>query len=164
MFKYLVLILMVLPSLAYGQDDQVVMDFGLGIFGTEGSGLSQVKFAKVGLEEDVWNALKQRFNVGAWLDSRGGGRSNSGFTGYQLGFEVTNDVLQASMWSGPCIISQPDIALGGIVQFNETIFLGVVDKDEDSIGVTYNHFSSAGLEMPNLGRDFLGLEIKFPIN
>lgn len=160
--KLLVLYLVFISSMAYAQDDQYVIDVGLGTFGTEGSSLSQVKFAKMGIQEDLWYALKQRFNGGGWLDSRGDGRTGSAFAGYQLGYEVSNSAFQASVFSGPCLITSPDSALGGIVQFNETIFFGIVDKDYDSIGVVYNHFSSAGLETPNLGRDFIGLEIKFP--
>jgi len=149
-------------SQVYAAQDQIVVDGGLGVFGTEGSSLSQVKFGKVGIQEDLWYNLKQRFNTGMWLDDRGGGRKSSGFGGYQVGYEVTNDVLQASIWSGPTLISSPDIALGGYFQFNETLYLGIVDKDRNSIGIAYNHFSSAGIETPNLGNDFIGLEIKFP--
>jgi hypothetical protein len=150
------------PVMAYGQSDQIIVDGGLGILNTEGSGLSQVKFAKFGLQEDLWGALKQRFNAGVWLDSRGDGHSSSTFSGYQLGFEVSNEVLQASIFSGPNLISSPDVALGGMFQMNESIFLGIKDSDCNSIGIVYNHFSSAGIEQPNLGKDFLGLEIKFP--
>jgi hypothetical protein len=151
-----------MTKVANAQQDQVVVDGGLGALGTKGDSLPQVKFAKVGVEEDLWYSLKQRFNVGEWLDSRGSDYSNSSFAGYQLGFEVKNDVLECSLFSGPSLITSPDNALGGILQFNETLFLGVVDKNDETIGVAYNHFSSAGLYTPNLGRDFLGLEIKFP--
>jgi hypothetical protein len=142
--------------------DTFFVDGGLGIFSTEGHSLSQTKFLKIGVQEDLWYALKQRFDGGFWLDTRGDGRTSSGFMGYQLGFEVKNDLFVGSIWSGPALISSPDIALGGIVQFNETIFFGIVDKSGDNIGIAYNHFSSAGLEMPNLGKDFIGLEIRFP--
>ncbi len=156
------LLLLLLTSLAYAQDDQIVTDVGLGIVGTKGSTLSQDKFARVGLQEDVWYDLKQRFNVGGWDDTRGGNYSSAAFAGYQLGFEVTNDVLQGSIWSGPSVISATDAMLGGPMQFNETLFFGIVDKQQSSIGVAYNHFSSAGIYTPNLGRDYLGLQLKFP--
>lgn len=160
--KKLTIALLFISSLAYAQNDQVVVDAGLGEFGTRGSSLSQVKFAKIGLQEDLWYSLKQRFNTGGWLDSRGSGYSSSALIGYQLGFEVKNDIFESSIFSGPTIISNQDSSLGGRIQFNESLFFGIVDKDSDSIGIAYNHFSSAGLEMPNLGRDFIGLEIKFP--
>jgi hypothetical protein len=143
-------------------EDQMVIDAGLGILGNKGPSLSQVKFAKIGYQETLWNALKQRFNGGGWLDSRGDGRTSSGFVGYQLGFEVQNDIFQASVWSGPGLISSPDVALGGPIQFNETIFFGIVNYRNESIGLAYNHWSSASLYAINQGRDFLGLEIKFP--
>ena len=145
-------------------DEQFFVDGGLGIFNTAGDTLPQVKFMKMGMQEDLWGPLKQRFVGGAWADSSGGGRMSGGFTGYQFAFEVTNSVLQASIASGPVLISTPDTSLGGVFQLNESIFLGVADKSHDSIGIVYNHFSSAGIEMPNLGKDYLGLEVKFPIS
>lgn len=160
--RKIVLILLLMNSLAWAAEDQVVIDAGLGQFGSKGSSLSQDKFAKISIEEDVWYNLKDKFNVGAWLDSRGQGYASSAFTGYQIGFEVTNSIFQSSVWSGPTFVSTPDRALGGRLQFNETVYFGIVDKDKNSIGIEYEHFSSAGLEMPNLGRDFLGLAIKFP--
>lgn len=164
MKKLLVLLLLPLfiGQVFAGERDQVVIDAGLGIFGTEGPSLSQVKFAKIGIEEDLWYALKQKFNGGGWLDSRGYGRSSSAFAGYQLGFEVENSLFEGSVWSGPTLISSPDIALGGYFQFNETVFFGIKDDRQESIGFAYNHFSCASLCAPNLGRDFMGLEIKFP--
>lgn len=142
--------------------DSLVLDAGLGVFSTEGYSISQVKFAKIALQEDLWYALKQRFSVGGWLDARGDGRQDSGFAGYQIGFEVANDVFESNIFAGPSAISTPDVALGGYLQFNESIFFGIKDKGGNSIGLDYNHFSSAGLEMPNLGRDFMALQIKFP--
>lgn len=160
MYKLIILIGLLLSTSAFA--DEVIMDVGLGAFDTRSDNISQVKLAKVGIQEDVWYNLKQRFNVGGWVDQRGQGFGNSAFAGYQLGFDVRNDVFDASIFSGPTLISGTDELLGGHFQFNETMFLGIVDKNDNAIGIAWNHFSSAGLEMPNLGRDFLGLEIKFP--
>jgi len=140
---------------------ELAIDGGVGVFNSGKNSLSESKFLRFGLEEPVWYALKQRFNLGFWLDDKGHGRASSGFAGYQIGFEVTADTLEASVWSGPALITTPDIYLGGPLQFNETIFLGIHDKAGETLGVAYNHFSSAGIEMPNIGRDFLGLEIRF---
>lgn len=156
-------ILILFSSIAHAKGDEILLDAGLGAFSTEGYSLSQVKFAKIGLQEDLWYSLKQRFNVGGWLDNRGQGRTSSAFGGYQIGFDVENDVFEASVFTGPSLISSTDVALGGILQFNETVFLGIRDKSGDTIGMAYNHFSSAGLESPNLGKDFMCLEVKFPL-
>ncbi len=157
------LLLILVSSIAHAKGDELLLDAGLGAFSTEGYSLSQVKFAKIGLQEDLWYSLKQRFNVGGWLDNRGQGRTSSAFGGYQIGFDVQNDVFEASVFSGPSLISSPDVALGGIAQFNETVFFGIKDKAGETIGMAYNHFSSAGLEMPNMGKDFMCLEIKFSL-
>jgi hypothetical protein len=163
MKTYIILLSLLLVGTAYGGDDQIVTDVGLGSFGSRGASLSQDKFAKLGLQEELWNPFYQRFNVGGWLDTRGQGNSSAAFGGYQIGFEVTNDVFQGSVWTGPAVISGTDSELGGILEFNETIFFGVVDKNQDSIGVAYNHFSDASIESgPNRGRDYIGLEIKCP--
>lgn len=150
-------------NVAYGWgDDQLVTDAGLGILGSRGSSLSQDKFAKIGVQEELVGPFNERFNVGGWEDSRGVGYTSAAFGGYQVGYEVSNDIFQSSIWTGPSLITSTDGNLGGVLQFNETIFFGIVNKDHDSIGIAYNHFSSAGIEMPNFGRDYIGLEIKFP--
>ena len=148
-------------SSAFAEDDHIIVDAGLGIFSTEGKNLSQGKFAKFGLQQDIWYNLKQRYNVGAWLDSRDQQYKSSAFAGYQLGFQVDNDTYESSVFFGPNLITTPDAALGGHFQFNLSIFFGIKDRDGNAIGFGYNHFSSAGIEMPNLGRDYGCLEIKF---
>ncbi|CAM6003922.1 unnamed protein product [Sphagnum balticum] len=160
MKKYALLVALLVATPVFAQDEFLI-DAGLGAFSTIGDTLAQVKFGKIGLQEDLWYALKQRFNVGGWLDARDG-MANSGFAGYQLGFVVQNDIYEMSIFSGPSVITSPDTSLGGRFQFNETVFFGIKDKLGNSIGAAYNHFSSAGIEMPNLGKDFLCLEIKFP--
>lgn len=160
--KYLILLMFAFSIQSYAQDDQWAIDGGLGVFSTQGTSLSDVKFAKVGIQEDIWDAFKQRVSVGGWLDSRGSGYSGSAFGGYQLGFEVNNSVFQGGIFTGPTLISTTDKDLGGIFQFNDSINFGIKDDRGNVIGIVYNHFSSAGLESPNLGKDFMGLEIKFP--
>jgi hypothetical protein len=159
--KKLLLLVLLLTSLAHA--DELVLDGGLGVFDTKGTSISQNKYLKLGLQEDLWGAFKQRMNVGFWLDNRGAGYSNAGFVGYQIGFEVTNSVFQMSIFSGPTLISSTDSQLGGVFQFNETLFLGIVDKNGNAIGPVYSHFSSAGIEFPNQGRDYFGLLMKFPL-
>ena len=146
-----------------GARDDVFLELGLGSFSTEGKSVSQVKFGKVGVQEELWDSFKHRLNAGVWLDNRGVGHTNSAFTSYQLGFDVQNSLLEMAIFSGPALISSTDTSLGGYFQFNETLYFGIRDpRSNNSIGVSYNHFSSAGLESPNQGRDFIGLEIKFP--
>jgi hypothetical protein len=141
-------------------DSAFVLDTGLGIFNTQGDSVSQVKLLKFGYEETLWSNVKNRYNAGAWLDTRGNGYNSSAFIDYQLGFDVNNKVFDMSIWTGPALITSPDAELGGMFQFNETLFFGIIDRDKNTIGVSYNHFSSAGLEFPNQGKDFLSFGIR----
>lgn len=147
------------PSMA----SEFVIDGAVGVFHSGEKGLSESKMLKLGLEEPVWNALKQRFNVCMWLDNGGEGKTNSACVGYQLGFEVNSNDLTASIWSGPGLITSPDVLLGSPFEFNETAFIGIHNVIGETIGVSYNHWSDAGLTPINIGRDYFGVEIKFGI-
>jgi hypothetical protein len=118
--------------------------------------------ATIGLQKDLYNVFKQRYTVGGWVDNTGNGRLSSGLASAQLGFEVNRYGTVASIFFGPCLITTPDIYLGGYFQFMTDIHLALEDNKHNSMGVFYRHISSAGIEMPNDGRDLVGLEIKFP--
>jgi hypothetical protein len=156
-----VLVLLLLCSTAYAQDDQWVWNLGIGAFNSSKNSLSETKILTLGIQEDLWGPLKQRGTVGGWLDDAGNGRSGSALISGQLGFEVDRDGTVASVFFGPCLIGSPDIYLGGPFQFMTDLHLGIQDRDFNYIGIFYRHGSSGGLEMPNVGRDFVGLEIRF---
>lgn len=147
-------------SIAYA--DSVSIDTSIGVFNSGKRSLSESKLLRFGVEEYVWYNFKEKVNTGFWLDNAGDGRTGSAFISYQLGFNVHNSVFEMSLYTGPALISSSDIYLGGHFQFNDTAYFGICDVEGNSIGVSYNHFSSAGLEVPNIGRDFVGAEIKFP--
>lgn len=161
MCKYLLLIIFIFSFSSYAQEDQIVLDGGLGIFHSGERGLSETKLFSLGVQEDLWGPLKDRAIVGGWIDVTGAGKSSSAFAGGQLGFEVNRDGLVAGIFSGPTIISSPDVLLGGHFQFMDDLHLGIQDEHDNYFGVFYRHLSSAGLEMPNIGRDVIGIEIRF---
>jgi len=158
--KILIIVLLFSAS-AFAQEDQWVLNAGIGVFNSGKNSLSETKTVALGIQEDLWQALKQKFTVGGWLDDAGNGKKNSAFVSGQLGFEVNNNGLVGSVFSGPTLISTPDVLLGGRFQFMDDVHLGIQDHFNNYIGVFYRHLSSAGLEMPNIGRDLVGLEIRF---
>lgn len=159
--KKILFLLLLICSTAYAQDDQIVLDGGLGVFNSATKGLSETKMLTLGLQEDVWGPLKDRFIVGGWLDNSGNNKRNSALASYQLGFEVNRDGLIGGIFSGPTAISTTDELLGGHFQFMDDIHFGMEDKQGNYIGIIYRHLSSAGIEMPNIGRDVIGLELRF---
>lgn len=160
MTKFVFLFLFLFTA-AYAQDDQTILDGGVGVFNSGKTSLSETKMIAVGVQEDLWGALKDRAIVGGWLDNAGNGKSSSGFAGGQLGFEVNRDGLIAGIFSGPALISNTDVLLGGHFQFMDDLHIGIQDKQNNYIGIIYRHLSSAGLEMPNIGRDMVGIELRF---
>lgn len=95
--------------------------------------------------------------LGGWL---GGLGEQSWFIGAPVGLEVwiPNSGAYASAAVGPSRISHPDRILGGFGQFDCEFGLGL-KTERANLGLTWKHFSSAGLAMPNLGRDFIGLQV-----
>src|SRR5271165_660574 len=87
---------MLFSTLSYAQEDQTVIDIGVGISNSSGT-----RMGVIGLQEDLWGPIKQRFMVGGWLDNSGNGNSSSPLMGYQLGFEVNNNGLVMGVFSGP---------------------------------------------------------------
>lgn len=144
--------------MAYCQEDQLVFDGGIGDGNSYG-----MRAASVGVQEDLWFALKDRFTVGGWVDSSSG-KSSSFLGSTQLGFEVDNGGVLASIFSGPAMISNPDSLLGGYFQFMTDVHFGIQDKQSNYFGIMYRHISSAGIETPNIGRDIIGLELRTPFN
>lgn len=140
-----------------------VISFGFGVFGTANDGTSQVKIFRLSEEEDIWRPIKRRISGGIWADQRNDGNATSLFGTYQIGFHVEASQLEAALYTGPCLITTPDASLGGYFQFNHTLLLAIRDAAGNSIGVSYNHFSNAGLNKPNLGKDFAALELKIPL-
>ena len=150
-----------ISTISYAQDDQYIVDGGIGVFHSGQHSLSETKMFSLGIQEDLWGALKERGTAGFWLDNAGNGKKDSGFAAGQLGWEVNRDGLIVGAFAGPCLITSPDSLLGGVFQFMDSINLGVQDNDNNYIGVFYRHFSSAGIESPNQGRDLIGIEVRF---
>lgn len=147
---------------SYAEDDTIAVDVGLGIFHSAEGGLSETKMASLGIQETLWGALKDRATLGGFVDNGGNGKSSSAFGAGQLGFEViAPSGTVASIFSGPALISSPDTLLGGYFEFMEDVRLGIVDRKDNYVGVFYRHISDAGLTQVNIGRDIIGLEIRF---
>lgn len=106
------------------------------------------------------NIAKQWFvqpQAGGWTGGQG---LPSWFIAAPVGLQVwiPNTGAYATAAVGPSRISQPDNLLGGHWQFCPQFSLGL-KTELANIGVTWMHFSSAGLIQPNQGRDFIGIQM-----
>lgn len=105
-----------------------------------------------------------QLEAGAWFDNTGiDRRRSSALLGASLGIHVNAGYVYGQILFGPAWISSPDSALGGNFQFNNDVAFGIQDpKTETSVGFAYKHVSSAGIELPNRGRDFLMFRVSIP--
>lgn len=141
--------------------DDLVLDGGIGVLNSGKKSLSETKMLTLGIQGDLIGPLKDRAVIGGWLDNSGKGRTGSAVTSGQLGFEVNSGGLVAGIFTGPALISNPDVLLGGPFQFMDDLHIGIQDRSGYYIGLMYRHLSSAGIETPNIGRDIVSLELRF---
>lgn len=126
-------------------------------------GLGTTKSLFVSYQDRFVGPLIEQYEFGYWGDSAGGGRRSSFLGSYSLGVNVNAGYMFFQSLIGPSLISAPDTLLGGPFQFNNDIAIGVKDPQMGtSFGVSYKHVSSAGLESPNAGRDFIMFRIGIP--
>lgn len=94
--------------------------------------------------------------VGGWL---GGPGRPSWFMAAPFGLQVwiPTSGLYATVAVGPSRISTPDDQLGGHFQFCPEFGLGL-KTEHVNLEAVWMHFSSAGIFMPNQGRDFVGVQ------
>jgi len=123
----------------------------------EGESLGSTKSIFIANQNQWFGPFSDQYEVGVWFDNTGiKGRKSSGLLGYSLGVNVNSGYLFGQAFIGPSLISHTDSNLGGHFQFNNDIAFGLRDPESQStIGINYKHVSSAGLELPNKGRDFL---------
>lgn len=147
---------------AHADDTQMFLSGGVGVFHSAEKGLSENKFLAIGLQDTLVGPLKNRYSVGGWLDNGGNGRKSSAYVCDQIGFEVNNNGFVGNVFTGPSLITSPDnVLLGSPLEFQDTAGLGLQDAHENYYGVRYTHFSDAGLTPVNIGRDSVGLELRW---
>ena len=158
--KWFALILLICsPDLAWAD---AVAKYGVMI-PKECESLSATKAVFVSKQSSLGGPFIKQLEVGGWDDTDGRGRKSSGMASASAGLNVNAGYIFAQALVGPAIISTPDKLLGGRFQFNNDFALGLRDpKTGASIGAAYKHISSAGLEHPNEGRDFILFRVGIP--
>jgi len=158
--KHVLLVLCLLLSTNALADSTGALDVGLGVFNSGKQSLSETKMASYTEQTSISDAFRLRATGGFWVDVTQG-KSSSGFAAGQLGYEVNSKGTVLGAFTGPALITNTDVLLGGHFQFMDEFHLGLQDEGKSYIGVFYRHLSSAGLEMPNIGRDLVGIELRF---
>jgi len=114
--------------------------------------------------QSEFSILETKLEGGFWTDQSGRpGAKGSAYGSASIGIEPTAGALYVNFFQGIAGITGKDTVLGGPVQFVEDLGIGIRDqKTKTSIGLHYKHMSSAGIFKPNLGRDFIGIQVMLP--
>lgn len=148
------LALLISCSSALADEDTVTFRMGQGVTNTCKSALYSV-----GFEKDFKDSITYRLDFGAWTDvglNRRGAPFSSVLIGKRAG-EYTS--LNFTAMVGILIMGSPDSALALPFNFTEEVALGY-----QQVSVGYKHVSNAGIKEPNLGRDYVFLNLTFPLN
>lgn len=163
---YTALLLLIATSTIFGSSisqADTVIKYGANI-PKEHEPIGSSKAIFISDQETIFGPLIRQYEFGGWFDGSGvPGHKSSLLVSPSIGFNVNGGNLFAQALVGPALISSPDTALGGPFQFNNDFSFGVRDPDtKATIGLDYKHVSSAGLELPNRGRDFIMFKISLP--
>jgi len=142
---------------------EAVIKYGVGVGNSAKTSKSEVVMGSMAYQQPFYGLFAQQVEVGGWGDRRADmGRQNSVFMGYSLGLNLNMGYLNAQAFWGVAGITNPDSYLGGPFQFNHDFAINFMDKRKVKLGVAYKHVSSAGIEKPNIGRDFFMIRVGLP--
>lgn len=158
MTKYIWLLFFI-PSICSAES---YLKYGLGILN---SNKAETRHLAVGVRNQFVSVIDSQLEVGGWADRRTDlNRSSSAYGQYSLGVTVKNSVFYLQAFGGIAAITNTDAFLGGnFPQFVQDIGFGFNDDRGVKIGASFKHMSSAGIYNPNMGRDFLSLELSIPL-
>lgn len=159
MSKLLYLLLLV-PGVVFA--DNLSYKFGLGATSNSVAD-GKVTFFNASYERPLTSILDQKYEGGVWTDMLGEGRKSSGYANYSVGIKVEPGVFYAQAYVGVALITHPDTQLGSHGQFTHDIGFGFQDAKKKAMGLNIKHISNAGLKKPNIGRNFVQLEVKIPL-
>jgi hypothetical protein len=158
---FLLLFSLFLYSYSCFADSEQFIGFGVGLAESAVSSSGETKMFNVGEREFLYRGIYWENKLGYWGDGSGNPNRKSSLFGVSgVGMMVDLAPVELRAGTGLAIISTPDSYLGGrFPEFNENLGMTLRDKHGDGIGLTYSHFSSAGIVSPNIGRDFVTLEL-----
>lgn len=151
------ILLAILMFMASARAEDYSAKFGPGIVNNETNG--GTKMFGIRREEEIMDGVTDAVELGGYVDNLGDGRKGAAVLKAQLGVRPgQKEGLFGKAFFGPCGITSTDSQLGGNLQFCTDVGLGVRDKDT-FMSIGYAHISSAGIFMPNHGRDYLLFEM-----
>ncbi len=152
MLKCILLFPLLISSFAWGSD--LSISFGPTIDGTIGT----QKVFMLGYEMQD-GPLSLLLESGGWNEPGGFAIFGGANAGLHI---VAPSGMAMRAGFGPSLISQTDDRLSSLFEFHIQMKIGL-EHDGYGVGLQGDHFSNAGIVLPNLGRDIVSLYIQFPM-
>lgn len=152
MYKYLLILLSI-----NCYSEEVFVKYQVNV--ANGS-VADAKALGVGYVRNLW-ILKNKYEVGKIFDNRKGAK-DSFYSFMGLGIQPEVGPIYFNFFQNIGGITTKDSYLGGHFQFCEELGVGVKGRDNTTISLFYKHISNAGIQKPNMGKDFGGLQIGLP--
>ncbi len=160
----MILLLVPITKSLAADTDKLFIQAGVGVAHPDKeASQDKSRIIEVGAER-MFKVFDARLGIGGFTDkTEYPGARPSVFTQAQIGLSIRpkDGGLYASIYFGPGYISNPDSLLGGHFQFVEQLSIGLCDSRGVRLSIFVKHFSNAGIEQPNLGRNFTGLQAEF---
>ena len=138
--------------------------YGVGVFVPDSASPVEVKLFSAGYQDTfLKDLLLYQVEAGVFADAHGDGRKSSGFVASSAGLRVAPSVIYAEMLWGIALISSPDSMLSTPYEFTNDTAIGIHDARGRAFGIGYKHFSNAGIQLPNKGRDFILIQFQIPL-
>jgi len=116
-------------------------------------------FFNAGVETYFQKHYTHKLEAGFWSDNQKG-HSGAFYGSLLLGRRLGDYTgLNATFMVGVVVMTAPDALLSTPFQFTEEVNVGY---KQWQFGI--KHFSNAGIELPNVGRDYLYLRYLVPLN
>lgn len=142
-------------------------DIGEGYFLKLGGSLNEPslltnKMLAAGVQRHLLGVFDYQLELGTFVDNSKPNDWQTVWGAAQIGLSIVNPGYYIKVFSGPAYVSKTDDHLSTPFEFTEDLEIGFVDKRGVGIGFGYKHFSNAGIQQPNLGRDFLFFKVMLP--
>lgn len=152
--KNKLLIALLLGSSIVKADDGVAIRTGFGTTTETRSALYSFTLERTIEEESFY-----KLDFGFWTDNQPG-HSSAPFMGPVIGYHFLHPSgISLTPVFGILVMGNPDAVLGAPFNFTEELAIGY-----HTVSIGWKHISNAGTSSPNMGRDYLFLNLTTPIS
>lgn len=132
------------------------LKYGVGFGVPNATDTTEAKLVSFDLSNELGSLFRHKLSAGAWIDPHPEfNRSSATFSSYSIGLRVEPGYFYFEDYAGLALISETDSMLSTNFEFTEEVGMGVKDNEGRFFGLEYRHFSNAGIQDPNKGRDFV---------